>query len=101
MQIVANLRSPSALPVPSEVGRQPNGTRSASAESVERGRSIVPLAAVDGDVNKSAPYSRPAAAFLAHLIATAQQAPQTRQRRRAEPTHAISLYATAMPPAAA
>lgn len=36
-----------------------------------------------------------AAPFLAHLIATQQQAPQTRQRRRAEPEDAIALYAAA------
>jgi hypothetical protein len=37
--------------------------------------------------------SRPAAApFLAQLIATAQQAPQTRARRRAEPDHARAVY---------
>lgn len=35
------------------------------------------------------------AAFLAHLIATRQQAPQTRQRRRAEPEDAAALYAAA------
>jgi hypothetical protein len=38
---------------------------------------------------------RPAAAFLAHLIATAQQAPQTRARRRAEPADALAHYAGA------
>ena len=41
--------------------------------------------------------SRPAhrrATFLAHLIATKEQAPQTRARRRAEPTEAISAYRT-------
>ena len=32
------------------------------------------------------------AAFLAHLIATKEQAPQTRERRRAEPGEAISAY---------
>ena len=34
----------------------------------------------------------PSAAFLAHLIATHQQAPQTRVRRRAEPAEAIAAY---------
>jgi hypothetical protein len=33
--------------------------------------------------------------FLAHLIATAQHAPQTRERRRAEPEAANAAYATA------
>lgn len=36
---------------------------------------------------------RPAAPFLAHLIATQMQAPQTRARRRVEPREAISIYA--------
>jgi hypothetical protein len=38
---------------------------------------------------------RPQAAFLAHLIATAQQAPQTRARRRAEPELASASYTAA------
>ena len=43
----------------------------------------------------------PGAPFLAHLIATQMQAPQTRARRRAEPEEAIALYraATAAIPA--
>jgi hypothetical protein len=32
------------------------------------------------------------AAFVAHLIATKAQAPQTRARRRAEPSEAIARY---------
>jgi hypothetical protein len=36
--------------------------------------------------------SRPDAGFIAHLIATSVQAPQTRTRRRAEPNEAISAY---------
>jgi hypothetical protein len=39
----------------------------------------------------------PAAPFLAHLIATQMQAPQTRARRRAEPEQAIALYRAATP----
>ena len=35
------------------------------------------------------------AAFLAHLIATKQQAPQTRERRRAEPSEALAAYRAA------
>jgi hypothetical protein len=44
--------------------------------------------------------SRPAAVFLAQLIATAQRAPQTRRRRRAEPNVAVTIYATVSAPAA-
>jgi hypothetical protein len=40
--------------------------------------------------------SPPSAAFLAQLIATAQQAPQTRARRRAEPDHASAVYDAAV-----
>lgn len=32
------------------------------------------------------------AAFLAHLIATKEHAPQTRERRRVEPAEAIAAY---------
>jgi hypothetical protein len=45
-----------------------------------------------------APLSRPIApvrrdaAFLAHLIATRAQVPQTRARRRAEPAEALAVY---------
>jgi hypothetical protein len=35
-------------------------------------------------------YRQPA--FLAHLIATKEQCPQTRERRRAEPGDAIAAY---------
>jgi hypothetical protein len=34
----------------------------------------------------------PAAPFLAHLIATHMHAPQTRERRRAEPQDAVAAY---------
>jgi hypothetical protein len=37
--------------------------------------------------------------FLAQLIATAQQAPQTRRHRRAEPNEATALYAAVSAPA--
>jgi hypothetical protein len=53
----------------------------------------------------AAPYERaltltrhPAAPFLAQLIATRMQAPQTRARRRAEPIEAIAVYSSAMAP---
>jgi hypothetical protein len=45
------------------------------------------------------PGSRPSAMFLAQLIATAQQAPQTRRRRRAQASEAGALYAAASAPA--
>jgi len=42
-------------------------------------------------------YPRPSAPFLAHLIANAQQAPQTRLRRQAEPVEATARYVNARP----
>lgn len=36
---------------------------------------------------------RPQAAFLAHLLAVAQHAPQTQEKRRAEPQEAVNRYA--------
>jgi hypothetical protein len=53
------------------------------------------LVVVEPSGLKNAPPSRrlPAASFLAHLIATAQQAPQTRARRLAEPGEASARYA--------
>jgi hypothetical protein len=35
---------------------------------------------------------RPSAAFLAHLIAMRERAPQTRERRRAKPEEAAAVY---------
>src|SRR5262249_33300490 len=55
------------------------------------GRALVPTTA--SPLSEPPVASRPAsAAFLAQLIATAQQAPQTRARRRAEPEHARAVY---------
>ena len=41
------------------------------------------------------PTSYREAEFLTHLIATKDQLPQTRQRRRAEPSEAIAAYSAA------
>jgi hypothetical protein len=42
----------------------------------------------------------PSAPFVAQLIATRMQAPQTRERRRAEPHEAIAVYRSMTKPAA-
>ena len=39
---------------------------------------------------------RAKADFVAHLIATAVQAPQTRARRRTEPEHAVAAYRSSL-----
>jgi hypothetical protein len=58
---------------------------------------LVPVAPVNRDTNNrqsDRPHqaSRPHCGFIAHLIATKTQAPQTRTRRRAAPGEAISAY---------
>jgi hypothetical protein len=68
------------------------------ADLPQPGRALVlvgssPQAAVDPA------GSRPSAAFLAQLIATAQWVPQTRQRRRAEPSEVSTIYAAVSAPA--
>jgi hypothetical protein len=41
-------------------------------------------------------HQRPDAAFLAHLIATKEHAPQTRERRRVAPQTAVAIYGAAV-----
>jgi len=59
------------------------------------GRALVPTTSSRA---AEVPLTRrtPSAAFLAHLIATAQQAPQTRVRRRAEPGEVRAVYTAAV-----
>jgi hypothetical protein len=86
--------------LPSEIGPAPFPARSSpsaadrAANPATQSRALVPIA--PSRLQDARPTSRvPCAAFLAHLIATAQQAPQTRARRRAEPADACAAYATA------
>jgi hypothetical protein len=57
---------------------------------------LVPLAQTEQTAAETAANVRPAsranADFVAHLIATSAQAPQTRARRRANPDEAIAAY---------
>ena len=53
---------------------------------------LVPIAITEPAADALACSVRPRADFLAHLIATAAQAPQTRMRRRAEPAEAVAIY---------
>ena len=78
----------------STVGRR---TRRAAADGagseVTQSRALIVVEAPAPAERSFAPSRRPAAPFLAHLIATQMQAPQTRARRRVEPQEAISIYA--------
>jgi hypothetical protein len=52
---------------------------------------LVPIAP-SGEKPAAPAGQRAHADFLAHLIATAAQVPQTRARRRAEPQAALAVY---------
>jgi hypothetical protein len=54
---------------------------------------LVPLVTVVRSDAAVRSGSRARADFVAHLIATWSQAPQTRSRRRAEPRDAVAAYA--------
>ena len=79
------------------VRRAPGPADEAAPAARSECRSLVTInPAQRGDAVRPRP-SRPSAPFLAHLIANAQQAPQTRSRRRAEPTEAMVLYRAGRP----
>ena len=62
-------------------------------------RALVPVDPVTASERPRYDARRPAAAFLAHLVATGQRAPQTRAGRRADPADAAAAYGTALIPA--
>jgi hypothetical protein len=53
---------------------------------------LVPLAHAEQTAAALRSTGRAKADFVAHLIATVAQLPQTRARRRAEPAYAIAAY---------
>ena len=68
-------------------------TFQAAVEDDAGSRALVVLA--PAEIPAIPPTSYREAEFLAHLIATKDQLPQTRQRRRAEPSEAIAAYIAA------
>jgi len=89
------------IKLPSEVGVGQVPARSRPRAAADRttspatpSQALVPI--TPPRLQDGRPTTRvPCAAFLAHLIATAQRAPQTRVRRRAEPADACAAYAAA------
>ena len=63
----------------------------AGNDSPSSSRALVVVAPVPQESHPHRATPRPAA-FLAHLIATARQVPQTRERRRAELGEVIAAY---------
>lgn len=62
--------------------------RQVDSQPASESRALVGPAAL----NAVPPLPRHQATFLAHLIATKHQVPQTRARRRAEPAQAVNAY---------
>jgi hypothetical protein len=98
MRAVASI-TPSE-PVPAACPRlaQDDAQVGTPADLPQPGRALVVIGSGQGTAVDPA-GSRPSAVFLAQLIATAQQAPQTR-RRRAEPKAVSTIYAAVSAPAA-
>ena len=92
MRIVGGIGETAAARIGRSVPRRPAGAvddgmpRSDSRALVP----VAPAAAPERPLGR-----RPSAVFLAHLIASAQQVPQTRARRRAEPADAMAAYRAA------
>jgi hypothetical protein len=63
------------------------------------GTALVPVTAGPERLSTIRPMSRPDPTFVAHLIATAERLPQTRNLRRATPSDALSAYAARLQPA--
>ncbi len=67
-------------------------TAEAPEAAVSESRALVAVEPAAPHTGPRAPRRHPAAPFLAQLIATHLQVPQTRARRRAEPHVAIAAY---------
>jgi len=80
------------VPPASSIGQRSTPGQSSDTPPESTARSLVPLASHSQREVRQTPSARPSPAFLAHLIATAQHAPQTRARSRAEPADAIAHY---------
>jgi hypothetical protein len=91
MEPIAGIRS--ALPTTPQAA----GRTSATAAGPDRpgAQALLPVLPITPTEGHSRASNRPAAPFLAHLIATEAQLPQTRARRRAKPDAAAAIYARA------
>ena len=91
MRLVASTRLP---PTPARSTADHDAERIAAPSA---SRSLVTVSAPTLRRHVLTRYPRPSAPFLAQLIANAQQAPQTRARRQAEPAEAVARYSVAQP----
>jgi hypothetical protein len=86
MRIVGASSSVSTLP--RQLSRETHDANLSEAP----GRALIALEPPQRGERSSQLSRHPSAAFVAHLIATRMQAPQTRERRRGEPQEAIAVY---------
>lgn len=94
MRIIGGIGETTTARIGRRVPRRPAG---AVGEGVppHESRALVPVAPAAASEPERPLGRRPSAVFLAHLIASAQQVPQTRARRRAEPADAMAAYRAA------
>ena len=80
--------------ISSSTARTRAASKQAGEQRVTKSQALVAVAPIVR-ADAPAPLARRAAsaAFLTQLIATREQLPQTRERRRAEPADAIAVYA--------
>ena len=85
----------SSITSPAGIGQkaQPRADTAPQAEALIPSRALVPL---ESPPHATERYTaRPSAIFVAHLIAMAEQAPQTRPLRRETPAVAHNIYGRA------
>ena len=80
--------------------RRNTGEAPEAAAPKTESRALIAIEAPRRSERTAPSARRPVAAFLAQLIATQMQAPQTRARRRAEPEEAIAVYRSMTKPVA-
>src|SRR5262245_59263157 len=85
----ASLGAAGSIVLPQDGSRDP--ALAQPGQGAATSRALVPTALPTPPASPPA-ARRPCAGFLAQLIACAQQAPQTRARRRAAPDHASATY---------
>src|SRR5262249_12446167 len=73
---------------------QPEQTADGASDARPASVELVPVCEPARQARPLGPLSLPDATFLAHLIATVAQVPQTRQLRRAAQADALAAYRT-------
>lgn len=94
--IVSSIQQPHAR----RADRNPAADRGESPKPLPASAALVPVTAPSAAPKPTNNLARPNPAFVTHLIAMAQQAPQTRTLRRASPKEAQAHYRAQPAPAA-